>query len=69
MIPILIIAFGLCFWLTLRMIKAANKKGLNHGNSYEEYIRDRRDARRRARNRAREAEKELNTEGGHEAEI
>jgi hypothetical protein len=59
---LLLISFGLCFFLTMRLVKAA-QKGLNHSNSYEEYVRDRRDARRRARSRARELEKAQNTEG------
>jgi hypothetical protein len=61
---LLIISFGLCFFLTLRLIKASQKKGLNHSNSYEEYVRDRRDARRRARANAKASESEKNTEGG-----
>jgi predicted lipid-binding transport protein (Tim44 family) len=54
----LIIAFGLCFWLSMRMFNASQKQRLNSGNSYEEYVRDRRDARRRARANARRTAEE-----------
>jgi hypothetical protein len=60
---LLVFSFGICFFLTLRMVKAAKKQSLNHSNNYEAYVRDRREARRRARSRARALEEEKNTEG------
>ncbi len=67
MISILGIALVLGIGFAFFMFKKSQVKRLNESGRYEEYVRDRREARRRARSRKREEEKQKNvkiTEGG-----
>jgi PIN domain nuclease of toxin-antitoxin system len=67
MISVLAISLILSLIFFWYLLKKAQSKRLNESGRYEEYVRDRREARRRARSRKREEEKlkiDKNTEGG-----